>query len=72
LVLVREGEKVKVSKVLGGPGLVRRIMDMGLRPGTEIEIVAASKAGPFVLRVEGLRLGLGFGIARKIFVELAR
>jgi ferrous iron transport protein A len=70
LALAREGERVKVSNVLGGRGLVRRMTDLGLRPGTEIEIVSASRTGPFVIRLGGQRLGVGFGIAKKIFVDL--
>jgi ferrous iron transport protein A len=70
LSLVREGERVKVSRVLGGRGLIRRMMDLGLRPGTEIEIVSASRTGPFVIRLGEQRLGVGFGMTRKIFVDL--
>ena len=70
LALVREGEKVRVSRVMGGRGLVRRMMDLGLRPGTEIEIVSTSRTGPFVIRLGEQRLGVGFGMAKKIFVDL--
>jgi len=70
LALAREGERVKVSRVSGGRGLVRRLIDIGLRPGTEIEIVSASRTGPFVIRLGGQRLGVGFGMAKKIFVDL--
>lgn len=72
LALVREGERAKVSRVSGGRGLVRRMTDLGLRPGTEIEIVSASRTGPFVIRLGGQRLGVGFGMAKKIFVDLVR
>jgi ferrous iron transport protein A len=68
--MVREGERVKVSRVSGGRGLVRRMTDLGLRPGTEIEIVSASTTGPFVIRLGGQRLGVGFGVAKNIFVDL--
>lgn len=71
LALIREGERVKVSRVLGGRGMVRRVTDLGLRPGTEIEIVSASKTGSFIIRIGGQRLGVGFGMAKKIFVDLA-
>jgi ferrous iron transport protein A len=70
LALAREGERVKVSRVSGGRGLVRRMTDLGLRPGTEIEIVSASRTGPFVIRLGEQRLGVGFGMAKKIFVDL--
>ncbi len=72
LSLAREGEKVRVSGVSGGRDLMRRLMDMGFHPGTEIEIISASRVGPLIVRLDGTRLGIGMGMARKIFVSPAR
>lgn len=70
LMLAREGERVKISRVSGGQSFIRRMMDLGLRQGMEIEIISASGNGTLVIRIDGQRLGVGLGIARKIFVEL--
>ncbi|MDI7261020.1 MAG: FeoA family protein [Thermodesulfobacteriota bacterium] len=72
LSLAQEGEKLKVLKVLGRSGFVKRLIDMGIRPGMEIEVVSTSKTGPIVIRFEGLRLGIGFGMTKNIFVEPPR
>lgn len=69
LMLAREGERVKISRVSGGHGLIRRMTDLGLRPGTEVEIISATGNGFLVIRIGGQRLGVGLGMARKIFVE---
>lgn len=69
LVLAREGEKLKISRVSGGKGLIRRMTDLGLRPGTEVEIISASGNGFLVISIDGQRLGVGLGMAKKIFVE---
>jgi len=63
------GEKVRIMRILGGRGFVRRLNEMGLYPGVEIEIISDGQAGPFIIGLGGLRFGIGFGMAKKIFVE---
>ncbi|MEM2897463.1 MAG: FeoA family protein [Candidatus Bathyarchaeia archaeon] len=63
-------EKAIVVFMLGGRGLVRRLADMGLTPGTEITILRqAPFHGPIEIMVRGVSLALGHGIARRIFVK---
>jgi Fe2+ transport system protein FeoA len=53
-----------------GHGFVKRLMDMGLTPGTQVEISkAAPFHGPVEVIVRGSRLALGRGMAEKILVE---
>jgi len=53
-----------------GHGCVRRLMDMGLTPGTQVEISkAAPFHGPVEVIVRGSRLALGRGMAERILVE---
>lgn len=63
------GEKVRIIRISGGRGFVRRLTEMGLYPGVEIEIISDGNAGPFIIGLGGLRFGIGFGMAKKIFVE---
>jgi Fe2+ transport system protein FeoA len=56
-----------------GWGLERRLMDMGLTPGTTVTVVkSAPFNGPLEVLVRGSRLALGRGMAEKIFVEVER
>jgi len=53
-----------------GWGCEKRLMDMGLTPGTKVTVVkSAPFHGPIEVIVRGSRLALGRGMAEKIFVE---
>jgi len=53
--------------------MARRVMDMGLTPGTKATIVkSALFSGPLEVLVRGSILILGRGMAEKIFVEVTR
>ena len=52
-----------------GRGFEKRLMDMGLTPGTEVMVVkSATFHGPLEISVKGSRLALGRGMAKRIFV----
>lgn len=54
-----------------GWGFKKRLMDMGLTPGTRITVVrSAPLHGPLEVSVRGSRLALGRGMAERIFVEI--
>lgn len=56
---VNVGETVKVSKILGGGPLKRRIMDMGITKGTEIFVRKVAPLGdPVEVTVRGYELSL--------------
>jgi Fe2+ transport system protein FeoA len=52
-------------------GFEKRLMDMGLTPGTRVTVVkSAPFHGPFEILVRGSRLALGRGMAERIVVEV--
>lgn len=52
-----------------GCGFERRLMDMGLTPGTEVKVVKSTPFhGPLEITVRGSRLALGRGVAKRVFV----
>ena len=54
-----------------GRGFQKRLMDMGLTPGTKVIVVkSAPFRGPIEVLVRGSRLALGRGMAERIFVEI--
>ncbi len=70
LTTLKEGEKAVIVYALGGKGLIKRLSEMGLTPGTEILVKrAAPFYGPIQINVRGTSLALGRGIASKIFVK---
>ncbi|MCL7389184.1 MAG: ferrous iron transport protein A [Thaumarchaeota archaeon] len=68
---IDEGKTVKIVKIVGGRGLIKRLYEIGLLPGAEIQVLRNSKHGPVIIRnnVSGT-FSLGFGVAKKIMVEV--
>jgi Fe2+ transport system protein FeoA len=54
-------------------GFEKRLMDMGLTPGTEVAVInSAPFHGPVEVLVRGARLALGRGMAERILVQKAK
>jgi Fe2+ transport system protein FeoA len=78
LTALRDGQTGTVTSIKSGRGRGRgrgwgfekRLMDMGLTPGTRVTVVkSAPFHGPVEILVRGSRLALGRGMAERIFVE---
>ena len=68
---IRPGEWAKVAFIREGGNATRRIMDMGLCPGTNIKVDnAAPFNGPIQVSVRETSLALGRELAEKIYVEV--
>ncbi|MEM2575482.1 MAG: FeoA domain-containing protein [Sulfolobales archaeon] len=68
LIDVSNGVKVKIVDIVAGQGLRNRLMQMGLTPGTILDVIENSK-GPVIVLVKGVTLALGRGMANKILVD---
>lgn len=66
--MAQEGETLRVVALTGGRNLARRLTEMGVPVGAELELVQSGGNGPMVIAVGGTRLGLGRGMAQKIMV----
>jgi len=69
LSMVCSGKRVKLLAIHAGRGLQRRLADMGLVPGVELEVISNRNRGPFIIAVKDTRLLLGRGMAHHIEVE---
>jgi DtxR family Mn-dependent transcriptional regulator len=71
LVDARAGERVRVRRVSDrDPGKLRRLEQLGLRLGVELEVVVESEyEGPIQVRVGGRRRQVPLGVARVVFVQ---
>jgi ferrous iron transport protein A len=68
---MRTGQTGTVIRVLGGHGLVRRLDGLGIRPGKKVSKINSTLFhGPVTLRVDNAQVAVGFGMARKIIVEV--
>lgn len=65
------GQSGTVVQVEGGRGFSRRLSAMGLRSGSRVTKVGSMfMRGPVTVRVGQTQIALGFGMARRILVEL--
>ena len=71
LAMINPSEEVTVAEIRGGRGLVQRLADMGLTPGTKLKVINSQMPGPILIDLRGSRLALGHGVALKIMVEIA-
>jgi Fe2+ transport system protein FeoA len=71
LTMAVPGQPVKLVEVSGGVRLVRRLAELGLTPGVELEVMQ-NEAGPLLLCVRDTRLAIGRGMAHRMIVTDAR
>ncbi len=69
---LKPGERAEVLEILGGWGITRRLMELGLFPGTKVKVISGGPfAGPVYLEVEptGVRVSVGRGAASRVLVR---
>ena len=69
LSFVLPGEEVVIERLLGGRQVQQRLADMGLTPGTTIEVIKTSGPGPIIVAFRGSRIALGHGLSHKVLVS---
>lgn len=70
LATLTPGERGVIAALTGDPAIARRLMELGLVPGTEVEMVRTAPLGdPMELAVRGVRLSLRRSEASRIHVE---
>ncbi len=54
----------------GGHGFLKKLSEMGIYPGSELEVLGpAVEGGPVRVLVKGSQIGIGMGMALRIFVR---
>ena len=70
---MRTGQSGVIVQVQGGHGLVNRLNALGIRPHKRVTKVGSMlMRGPVTVRVDRAQVAIGFGMARRIIVELAQ
>jgi len=73
LTQMQQGESGLVKEIHGGPGLIRKLQSLGVRPGMKITKVSSHFwHGPQTLAIGNMQVAVGYGIAKKIFVEMEK
>jgi DtxR family transcriptional regulator, Mn-dependent transcriptional regulator len=69
---LKENQKGTVAFIRGDKKVLRRLLDLGLTPGTRVSVTrVAPMKGPVELSIRGSKLALGDEIACNVFVEKA-
>ncbi len=71
LTQLEEGQSGVVVDIHGGHGLIRRLESLGIRVGKNVTKVSSQlMRGPVTVRIDNSQVALGFGMARKILVQI--
>lgn len=71
LTQLETGQSGVVVEIAGGFGASRRLEALGLRVGKKItKISGMFMRGPVTVQVDHTQVGIGFGMASKVMVEL--
>ena len=71
LVRMQTGQSGIVVQIQGGHGLANRLSALGIRPGKRITKVGSTfMRGPVTIQVDRAQVAIGFGMAKRIIVEL--
>lgn len=68
LYTVREGERVLVERIGGKKDVKEKFINMGLIPGTSIEVINGHRDNPYLLEFNHTRVMIDFELVKKIFV----
>jgi len=73
LTQLKEGIKAKIREIQAGKLARQKLNDMGILPGREIvKINSQFFKGPIVVKIGRCHVALGFGLAKKIKVDILK
>jgi ferrous iron transport protein A len=71
LAQMRAGQSGTVFSIDGGYGMVSRLNTLGIIPGKKItKISSMLMRGPVTIEVDRTKVALGFGMAKRILIQL--
>lgn len=67
------GESGVIIDIQAGAGLVRHLESLGIRVGKRVTKISAQFwGGPQVIKIGNIQIALGFGMSRKVYVEVKK
>ncbi len=73
LTKMQPGERGLINQLDGGEHFTKKVQSMGIRPGKRIKKVSSHFwRGPQTVEVDNSRFAIGFGMSKKILVEVER
>lgn len=72
LARMQSGQSGIVVNIEGGHGIINRLNTLGIMPGKKItKISSVFMRGPVTIEVDRAKVALGFGMAKRIMVQLS-
>ncbi|WP_260294350.1 FeoA domain-containing protein [Sedimenticola hydrogenitrophicus] len=68
LAQIPAGTCARITHIVGGKGLIRRLLGLGLRVGSEISVLQQRRRG-VVVASAGTRVALGASVADKLLMQ---
>jgi ferrous iron transport protein A len=66
------GQSGTVVQIEGGRGMINRLSALGIRAGKRItKISSMFMRGPVTIQVGNMQIAIGFGMAKRIIVQLS-
>ncbi len=73
LTQMQPGETGIVKEIQGGQDFIRKLQSMGIRQGKNITKVSSHFwLGPQTIDVDNLQVAIGFGMAKRILIQVER
>ena len=70
---MRAGQSGRIVEIDGGHGLARKLDALGIRKGKDITKISGHwMRGPVLFKQNNTQAAIGFGMAGRVFVELAK
>ncbi len=71
LTQMEQGTTGMIKEIHGGHGFIRKLQSMGVRPGKKIVKVSSHFwHGPQTISIDTIQVAVGYGIAKKILIEI--
>ena len=71
LTRLEPNSRARIVEIQAGQGLIRRLEALGIRVGQSVETVSGTfMRGPVTVQVGSAQLAIGFGMAKRIIVEV--
>lgn len=68
---MKSGEGGLIAQIEGGQGIIGRLAALGIRPGKRItKLSPRFMHGPVTIKLDRTQVAIGFGMSRKIMVEI--
>ena len=65
----QKGVEIKIKSIDCGKNFKRRLIELGLFVGAEVQIIKNDKFGPLIIKIFDSQIALGRGEAEKIYGE---